>query len=81
MAQLNFYDIILMDVQMPRMDGHEAAQILRSSNYRRPIIALTAHAMVEERDRAIASGFSDFLSKPVKRESLIEMLLKFAKAR
>ena len=79
MALAKSYDLILMDVQMPRMDGHEAAQILRSKQYRGPIIALTAHAMIEERERAIASGFSDFLSKPVKRESLIEMLLKFTR--
>jgi len=76
-ATLNEYDIILMDVQMPIMDGHKATQILRKSNFTKPIIALTAHAMNEERKRCIESGFTDFLTKPIKRNKLIDVLSRF----
>ena len=71
------FDIILMDVQMPRMDGHEAVRKMRSLNIKRPILALTAHAMKEEFDRAIASGFTDYLTKPVNKHLLLEMILKY----
>ncbi len=65
------YDVVLMDIQMPRMDGHEAVRILRGKRYDRPVIALTAHAMAEEVKRALESGFTSFLSKPIHREDLI----------
>lgn len=73
-AQAHNYNVILMDIQMPVMDGHDAVRTLRSQNYSGPIIALTAHAMKEERERAIASGFSHFLTKPIHRKSLMELL-------
>lgn len=68
------YDLILMDVQMPVMDGIEAVKKLRSDKYDKPIIALTAHAMKEERERCIAAGFTEFLTKPVSREELLRMI-------
>ena len=71
------FDVILLDVQMPRMDGHEATQELRAKGYTGPVIALTAHAMIEERERAIRSGYTDFLSKPVSRDVLVEMVGRF----
>jgi signal transduction histidine kinase/CheY-like chemotaxis protein len=77
LALTNDFDVVLMDVQMPRMDGHEATQSLRKKGYDRPIIALTAHAMKEEHERALKSGFTDFLSKPIQRDTLIEMVSKF----
>ena len=70
------YDVVLCDVQMPRMDGYEAVRELTARGYPVPIVALTAHAMKEERERAIAAGFSDFLSKPVQKDALIKVLLK-----
>ncbi|RYZ80052.1 MAG: response regulator, partial [Proteobacteria bacterium] len=73
-ALQNHYDVILMDIQMPVMDGHEAARSLRLQGYSRPIVALTAHAMKEERLRAEQSGFSHFLTKPIHRKSLIDLL-------
>lgn len=68
-------DVVLMDIQMPEMDGHEAVRTLRASGYKKPIIALTAHAMKEEIDRALESGFSSFATKPIEREKLIASVL------
>ncbi|CAN5424333.1 hypothetical protein BH10BDE1_BH10BDE1_04450 [soil metagenome] len=68
------FDVILMDIQMPIMDGHEAVRTLRSKGYSAPIVALTAHAMKEERERAVQSGFSHFLTKPINRKNLLDLL-------
>src|SRR3989338_1245126 len=75
------FDIVLMDIQMPNIDGYEAVRILREKNYRVPIVALTAHAMKEERSRAIKAGFSHFLTKPIERTSLIELLIEVHSSR
>jgi signal transduction histidine kinase len=69
------YSAILMDIQMPEMDGHEATRVLRSKGISGPIIAITAHAMKEEREAAIKSGFSHFLSKPVRKKNLFDLLV------
>ena len=68
-----------MDVQMPIMDGITTIKKLRADGYEAPVVALTAHAMKEERIRCLAAGFNDFLSKPVTREDLIGMLLGLKK--
>ena len=68
------YDIVLMDIQMPRCDGFEATRLLRRRGYSKPIIALTAHAMKEEQERSLAAGCSSHLSKPVSREGLIGVI-------
>jgi CheY-like chemotaxis protein len=70
-------DVVLMDIQMPKMDGHEATKKLRAAGFTKPIIALTAHAMREERDRCFESGCSDYLTKPLQRELLIETISKY----
>ncbi len=75
MALAGEYELILMDVQMPIMDGFGAVKELRSKNYQKPIVALTAHAMKEERDRCLGAGFSDFISKPVNRDDLVNKIL------
>jgi signal transduction histidine kinase len=73
-ASLNDFDAILMDIQMPEMDGYEATKQLRKSGYSKPIIALTAHAFDEEREKVLSSGFTDFVSKPIDRERLLSAL-------
>jgi signal transduction histidine kinase/ActR/RegA family two-component response regulator len=67
-------DLILMDLQMPTMDGYEATKRLRGLGYHQPIIALTAHAMKQERIRCLASGFNDHLSKPIDSQALLLMI-------
>ena len=72
------YDLILMDVQMPVMDGYEATQLLRSKGYTDlPIIGLSANAMKEDRQNALDIGMDDYLTKPIKRKALVDMLLKY----
>lgn len=75
------YDVLLMDLQMPIMDGYEATALLRQKGYSAPIVALTAHAMIEERNRCLSSGFDDHISKPVDRRLLIERIYSLSHKR
>jgi CheY-like chemotaxis protein len=79
MISQQHYDLILMDVQMPEMDGLEATRIIRKGMEIQPtIVAMTANAMKEDRDECLEAGMDDFLSKPVKLEELVNMLEKWA---
>ena len=74
------YSLVLMDCQMPEMDGFETTRIIREQGYSQsdlPIIALTAHAFEEDRERCLEAGMNDFLSKPVFLESLRETIMKW----
>lgn len=68
------HDIVLMDIQMPIQDGYVTVQQLKAQNYAKPIIALTAHAMAEEREKCLQVGCVDFLSKPINQGQLIEKI-------
>ncbi len=73
------YDLILMDVQMPEMDGYKATRAIRGAGYRMPIIAMTANAMKGDREKCLAAGMDDYISKPVNPKKILEKLKKWAK--
>ncbi|WP_455209482.1 ATP-binding protein [Kaarinaea lacus] len=74
------YDLILMDVQMPIMDGLTATKKLRSEGYKNPIVNITANAMKEDRDKCIAAGADDYLTKPVDVSRFYKVLQTYLKA-
>jgi len=77
LLELHGFDVILMDVQMPEMDGLEATQTIRSINISQPIIiAMTANALVEDREECLKAGMDDYLSKPVNIELLLAALTR-----
>jgi CheY-like chemotaxis protein len=78
-AQATPYDLILMDCQMPEMDGFEATRVIRDWEQRSertaiPIVALTAHATLGDREQCLAAGMNDYLSKPFSMDHLQAVL-------
>ncbi len=71
------YDLVLMDMQMPIMDGYTATKVLRGKGYKVPIVALTAYAMQGDRDKTISAGCTDYLTKPVDKEKLIAIVEQY----
>lgn len=80
-AMSKHYDVVLMDIQMPQLDGYSATSFLREKGYDGPIIALTAHALKEERENSIRAGCDDHLTKPIDRSTLIDRVVQFVEAR
>ena len=76
MAQSELPDLILMDMSLPQMDGWEATRFLKAdaSTRRIPVIALTAHAMAEDREKALEAGCDDYDTKPVELKRLLEKI-------
>ena len=77
MFEVGKYELILMDLQMPVMDGYEATKIIRKIDKKIPIIALTANAMVEEVEKTKAIGMNEHLTKPINVEKLFETLSRY----
>jgi CheY-like chemotaxis protein len=77
------YDVVFMDLQMPEMDGYTATKLLRRNPrlQKFPIIAMTAHALVEERQRCLDAGMNDHVSKPIDPDALFATLMRWAKPR
>jgi PAS domain S-box-containing protein len=73
------YDVVLMDLQMPIMDGYEATESLRKKGFKGKILALTAHASNEEREHCLRSGFDGHIKKPIDRNILIDQVNYFSK--
>ena len=77
MADKGEYDIVLMDIKMPIMDGLEATKAIKEKFPNLPIIALTANAFDSDRQLALEAGCNDFLSKPVSSEICLQTIKKF----
>jgi len=85
LAQAEEFDLILMDIQMPEMDGLEATRIIRQheakSGLHVPIIAMTAHVLKGDNERFLAAGMDAYIAKPFQQEALLEALAKASLSR
>lgn len=79
-CQNETFDIILMDMQMPNMNGYDATRALRSQNIKTPIIAVTANAMMGDEDKCLEAGCDSYISKPIDRNQLNDVIAKYISA-
>ena len=70
-------DLILMDIQLPGINGYEATKLIKSYNNKVPVVAQTAYALAGEREYSLQEGCDDYISKPIKKETLIELINKY----
>ncbi len=76
------FDLIFMDIQMPKMDGMEATQAIRNNGFDAiPIVAMTANAMKGDREKYLKVGMNDYISKPIKREVVFEVIDRWVLAK
>ncbi len=75
------FDVILMDIQMPLLDGYETTRRLRALGFTRPIVAVTAGAMAGDQAKCLAAGCSEYVSKPIDRAKLLEVIARVAQPR
>src|SRR5207237_10675188 len=80
-AESRSFDIILMDIQMPQMDGFEAVSVIRQregeSDRHTPIVAMTAHAMAGDRERCLQAGMDGYIPKPIQAQSFVDTIEGF----
>ncbi|GAB6189693.1 hypothetical protein JCM30566_14340 [Marinitoga arctica] len=75
----SYFDMVFMDIQMPIMDGYETTKKIREFNKSIPIIAMTAHAMQLYKEKAIKSGMNDFITKPIEKNTVLQIIKKYCK--
>jgi len=78
-AEADNYDLILMDIELPGIDGVEVTKILKAKNKNVPVVALTSYAMKGDRDRFLAAGFDEYLPKPLDISDFLKRLEKYKK--
>jgi len=78
MVSKQSYNMIFMDLKMPEMSGYDAAMKIKQSYPAIPIIAQTAYASIEDREKALQAGFDDFIAKPIKKNALFELIQKYS---
>lgn len=72
------FDLIFMDIQMPEMDGYQATGMIREKGFNDiPVIALTANAMQGDKEKCLEAGMNDYITKPVRKDAIINMMKKW----